>query len=366
MILSQPSDTRLRLTIGCSLALFMTGAMGAAPGAVIPQWQAEFGITHQMAWYFNLFFAGALAGTFLGSRIKLRHPWLPLALISEGVGLLTIAFTPQFAGVLFAALFLSLGIAVANFHSNALPSELYTKGRAVVLSRVNAVFGVGAVLSPLLMVWVPWRAGYVFLALVAFGAAALLWNAPQVQPQVADAQKKNKPNLLPLLLAAMVAYVAVEVVVSSFSGVYLRKLGYDKHLVGFLLSLYWVGLTLGRLLLANFVATKPLARVALLHAATLAVATLLFIPQAAWLFPLIGFLVGPTFPTFYNYAQSNIGFFALAYIFYFGSVGGTIVPAGFALIPKDYIAFGILIVVALMVSATYLLRRKSETQSPTV
>lgn len=366
MTLSRPFDQeRLRLTIGCSLALFMTGAIGAAPGAVIPQWQAEFDITKQVAWYFNLFFVGGLVGTFLNSRLKIRHPWLSLALVAEGIGLLVIALSPQFSGVLFAAILLSLGISTANFHSNSIPSELYTNNRAVVLSRVNAVFGVGAVLSPLIMVWLPWRSGYVILALVAFAAAVLLWTAPPVQSNKAEKQQDQR-HLLPLLLAAMVAYVAVEVVVSSFTGVYLRKLGYDKHLVGILLSLYWVGLTLGRLVLPSFLASNPLARLTQLHIATVVVVMVCFIPQAAWIFPIIGFLVGPTFPTFYTFAQSNIGYFALAYMFYFGAVGGTLVPAGFALVPKDYIAFGILIVVALMVSATHLLRRKSEAQSPVV
>lgn len=134
---------RSRLTWGSALGLFMTGAIGAAVGAAIPQWQAQFAVGPELAWYFNLFFVGALLGIFLGSRLRRRHPWLPLALLAEGLGLLCMALTPWMGGVFAAALLLGLGVAVVNFHCNALPLELYPRGQLTVLYRVNTAFGVG-------------------------------------------------------------------------------------------------------------------------------------------------------------------------------------------------------------------------------
>ncbi len=361
--MKQPAidSLRSRLTTGSALGLFMTGAIGAAVGAVIPQWQAEFGVSRELAWYFNLFFVGALLGIFLSSRMRHRHPWLSLALAAEGLGLLLVALTPQAGGVFLAALLLGLGVAVANFHCNALPLELYSRGQMALLNRINAAFGVGAVLSPLLMVWLPWRMGYAVLALVALVAALLLWSAPA--PPARSLPSKQRSRLLPYVLLAVVAYVAVELVVSSFSGLYLRHLGYDARLVGLLLSLYWVGLTLGRFFLADFIAERPLARLVGLHLGAALVALCYLLPPVAWLFPLVGFLVAPTFPTLYAFTERHIGYAGLAFLFYAAAVGGNLVPAAFALVPKESLAPGMLLVVGGMAGMTYLLRRNGEAQS---
>lgn len=357
---------RLRLIIGSALGLGLTGAIGAAIGAVIPQWQTEFGVSRELAWYFNLFFVGALLGIFFGSRIRIRHPWLPLALVAEGVAMLIMALTPHPSGIFLAALFLGWGVAIANFHCNALPLELYPKGQMAMLNRINAAFGVGAVLAPLLMLWLPWRLGYGVLAAVALLAAVLLWKAPAPQRQLAVRETKRRPDLLPLVLAATVAYVAVELVISSFSGLYLRHLGYDSRWVGVLLSLYWVGLTLGRLLLADFIAARPLVRLAGLHLGAVVVVLCYFVPSLAWLFPLIGFLIAPTFPTLYAFVQRDIGYYGLAYLFYAAAVGANLFPAAFALIPPDALAPSMLGVVVTMALTTFLLRSKPEAESPII
>mgnify|MGYP005840297043 CR=1 FL=1 len=358
------SSERLRLTWGSALGLFMTGAISAAVGAAIPQWQAEFGVGPELAWYFNLFFVGALLGIFLSSRMRVRHPWLSLALAAEGLGLLLVAIAPQVGGVFLAALALGLGVAVANFHCNALPLELYPKGQLAVLYRINTAFGVGAVLAPLLMVGLGWRMGYAVLALVALVAAGLLWKAPAARARPQAEGARTPAGLLPFVLLAAVSYVAVELVISSFSGLYLRHLGYDPRWVGVLLSLYWVSLTLGRWLLADFVAANPLARLVGLHLAALLVALCYFVPSLAWVFPLVGFWVAPTFPTLYAFTERYLGYGGLAFLFYAAAVGSNLVPAGFALLPKAALAPGMLLVVGWMAGMTYLLWRKSEAEGP--
>lgn len=105
-------------------------------------------------------------------------------------------------GVFGAALLLGLGVAVANFHCNAL-LQLY-KGQLAVLYRVNTAFGVGAVLAPLLVVGL----GYGVLALVALAAAGLLWKAPAARARPWAEEARNPSGLLPYALLAMVSYVA--------------------------------------------------------------------------------------------------------------------------------------------------------------
>ena len=61
----------------------LSGIIAASAGAAIPLWRAEFGGDLQISWYFNLLFVGGLLGTFVGSRIRLRQPWLPLFIALE-------------------------------------------------------------------------------------------------------------------------------------------------------------------------------------------------------------------------------------------------------------------------------------------
>ncbi|RDI95294.1 MFS transporter [Meiothermus sp. QL-1] len=341
----------------------MTGAIGASPGAAIPRWQDEFSIQSEIAWYFNLLFLGALLGIYLGSRLRRRHPWLPLALLTEGLALGLIALAPGAWGLYGAAFFLGLGVAVVNFHCNALPVELFPNRPMVVLGRVNAAFGLGAVLAPLLLLWLPWRLGYGLLALVALVTAFLLRQAPPPQNEKASSAGP-RPRLLPYILLAVVAYVAVELVLSSYSSLYLLRLGYPDWLVGLLLSLFWVAFTLGRFGLAAFVARQPLERLFWLHLLALGAVFCYFIPPLAWLFPLLGFLVAPTFPTLYGFARVFVGYRAAAYLFYAGAVGGNLVPAAFATLPQEALAWGLLGVVSTMALSTHLLRRNGEAKSP--
>lgn len=356
---------RLRFTLGSGLALLVSGIIGAAPGGAIPQWGTEFGVSREIAGYFNLLFVGGLLGTFLGSRMRHRHPWLSLALIAEGAGLLLVALTPQFKGILAAAPFLGLGLMVCNFHSNTLPAELYPEGRLTVLNRINAMFGVGSVLAPLLVTLLPWRVGYALFALLALITAGLLWQAPPPQLETHSNRPQAHPTLLPLILLTLVAYVALEVVLATFSGIYLRHLGYDPRLVGVLLSLHWIAFSLGRVTLSGFIAQRTLSRLGVLLALTLGVIGVYFVPGLAFLFPLAGFLISPTFPTLYGFTHQRVGYFALAYVFYFSSVGANLIPAAFALLPVSAIPLGILGIMLLLILLIQLLRRQSEaTQRP--
>jgi fucose permease len=340
----------------------MTGATGAAVGAVLPQWQQAFGVRGELSWYFNLLFAGAILGILLSSRMRRRHPWLSLALLGEGVGLGVFALTPEVWGIFGGAFLLGIGVAIANFHCNALPLDLYRTGQAVVLNRISAAFGVGAVLAPLLMVWLPWRLAYGLLAGVAVAAAALLWKAPP--PPAPTPQSGSLQGLLPYVLGATVTYVAAELVVSSFSGLYLRHLNYEPRLVGVLLSLFWVAFTLGRLGLAALMAERPLVRLLGLHLLALGTVACYLVPPLAWAFPLLGFLLAPTFPTLYSFAREAIGPHTATHLFYAGAVGANLIPAAFAWMPPGALGWGMLGVMAWMALATHLLRSQHEAASP--
>jgi len=349
--------SRVRLTAGSALGLFMTGMIGAAPGGVLPQWQSDLGIGNAVSYYFTLFFVAGLMGTLAASHSRVRHPWLSLGLVSEAAGMLLIATAPGLLSILLAAIFLSLGVATINYHANSLPGELYAEGSIVIINRVNAAFGVGAVVSPLLVVLLPWRWAFVWFAVMALIGAAMLWQAPPPQRQREVREARERAHLLPLTLLAVVAYVAVEVVTATFSGVYLRYLGYDQRFVGILLSVHWGMFALGRMFLAPLVAANALLRIAFLAGGAVVAALFYWVPTLAWLFPLVGFLISPIFPSYYSFTQNQIGYFALAYLFYAGAAGGTLIPALFARLEVSLIPLGILLATLVLAGLSLMLVR---------
>ncbi|MDX2007050.1 MAG: MFS transporter [Meiothermus sp.] len=348
-----------RLTLGTAFALMMSGIVGASVGAALPFWRADFGIEGEISWYFNLVFVGGLLGTLVGSRMRVRQPWLPLSVGLQVVGFLLIALAPQFTVVLAGGLLAGFAVMVVNVNANAVALEL-NAGNLTVLSRVNAAFGLGAVVAPLLVVGLPWRTAYLLFALLALVTVALLWGSPRAQTQEAPPARGMGFRLLTFLLLAVLAYVSVEIIVSSFTGVYLQTLGYSVGTLGVLLSLYWVGLTVGRLVLGPFIAPDPLRRLLILHVSAVAVGLCYFSSATVWLFPLLGFLVAPTFPTLYTFTRNQIGPFAIPYIFYMGTTGSNLIPAGFARIPDPLIGWGVVGALVFMAAGLGLLIWRAE------
>lgn len=313
--------------------------IGAIPGASLPQWSREFELGTQLSWYFNLFLLGIVIGIAFTSRLKVRHPWLSLQVGLIAVGLLIAALWPGFDGVLLAAALLGFGVGGINLHANALPGELYPENRLLVLSRVNTAFGLGAVIAPLLAVVLPWRSVFLLLALVVLAAAITMWKAPPPERQPLE-QHHTQVRGLWRVLFTVVLYVGFEVCLATFAPRYMQEVGFSAAVIGVLLALYWGSLSLGRLALSNFIAQHTLWRVNALLIAAALLCILFFAPAALWLFPLAGFLLGPTFPTFFTLVRGRFGYKALEYLFYAGSVGGTIVPALFALIGSTFIPIG--------------------------
>ena len=322
----------MRFTLGSFLGLFMVGAIVATPGAVLPQWTAEFGVQREVGLFFNLLLAGLVAGIALASRLPGRHPLMPLALGLTAGGFILAAQAREFTWVLAAAPALGFGNGVANVHGNSLVGELFKHRRVLALNLVNAAFGLGAMSAPFLAVLLPWRTVFAVLATLALAGTALVWNAPRVadRPQPA---RRGWPRGAGALLLAVLVYTGLEGALATWSGAYLAHLGREAALAGTLLSLYWGGLTLGRVLLAPFVARAPLRALGFLMGASMLVLALTLAPPLAVLFPLAGVFYGPLFGTVFALVQERFGHRLVGPMFYAGALGSTLIPAAFRLAP---------------------------------
>ncbi|AFV75258.1 fucose permease [Thermus oshimai JL-2] len=334
----------VRFFAGAFLALFLVGVIVALPGAALPHWRAAYGVGEEVSGFFLALLAGLLLGVRL-ARGERRHPLLPGALLLVALAFFGLALAPSFPVVVGLAFFLGLGEGVMNVHGNSLVGELDPKRRVELLNRVNVGFGLGAVATPLLLTYLPYPLALALAGFLALGAGLLLWGAPQV----AGRRAEGGGRVLPFLLLVGL-YTGLEGALAAWNRVWLEHLGRPTALGGVLLGLYWLGLSLGRLLLARRVAEAPLQA---LRRLLLLVALLLglnLLPPGAYLFPLVGFFLGPFFSTLFAVVQARFGHQALGGLFYAGALGSTLVPALFAFLPPFGIPLGFLALVLTLLS----------------
>ncbi|GGM95790.1 transporter [Thermus composti] len=326
----------MRFFWGSFLAIFLVGVIVALPGAALPLWRARYGVGGEVSFFYTALLLGLLLGVRLGQGEK-RHPLFPLALGLVGLAFLGLALAPTYAWVVPLAFLLGLGEGMVNVHGNSLVGELYPERRVELLNRVNVAFGLGAVFTPLALTFLPYPLLLVLAGGLAWAAAFLVWKAPKV----AQTPRERRGALWPFLLLVGL-YTGLEGALATWNRVWLEALGHATALGGLLLSLYWLFLALGRLLLARRVAKDPLRALQRLLLGVMGLLLLNLHPKAALLFPLAGFLLGPLFSTLFALVQARFGHRALGGLMYAGAAGSTLIPGLFALLPVSGIPWGLL------------------------
>ena len=336
-----PRQVRRAVLVSYAAFVFV-GVSAGTSGVLLPSQMTSYGVDR--ATIGILFFAssagyflggmstGALVGR-LGGRGALAANALAFALAD-----LYMASRPPFAAFLAAQL-------VAGYAAGVLESGLNVyltaqPGATTLLNRLHAFFGVGALIGPPLAAWIlgfaSWATVYLVLALAsALLAAAFLLAFPRHEPEPGPEPEPGArrpapvapaavpPAVAPaaarpgsttgaalrdrgvLLGSAMLAvYVGVELSVGNWGFSYLvQARGLPEALAGYTVSGYWLGLTLGRFLISPLAARLGATTSGMMYACLTgitAAATL------AWLLPaapacvalgLLGFFLGPVFPT---------------------------------------------------------------------
>ncbi|MFC4638609.1 MFS transporter [Deinococcus hohokamensis] len=322
----------LRVLAVGAVAFFTLGLIQAMYGATLPMFQARFGVeTGVVGVIASAHFLGsALAPPLTGAalaRLSVRRV-VVACLVVLALGVSGVALAPAWGVAVGAAFVGGLGLGGVSACLNAVYAAL---GQRPV-NLVNAVFGVGSMVSPLLVAALGARGlAWPFLTVALCAAltllAARLWGVPGLPSRPPAASDAAAVRGLPLLFAALIGvYVSLEAGYGAWTVRYLAGLGRaDAALV---LSGFWGALTLGRVLTGTWGARVPPERLVLGGAALVTGCSLAALLPA--LAPvacvLAGLALGPAFGSLLAWATRLMPARQIPFLLMAGSAGGVVSP----------------------------------------
>jgi fucose permease len=298
--------------LGC-LGFVLIGWSGLLVPSLIRLVEHDFVKTDaDIGLFYFLYAVGYATGSFGGGLLTERlgrRTVLGMALAIHAVGFAVLGVAPMWGLFLLAAFPAGLGGGAIDGGVNGLFLDLYSTNRGRALSGLHLFFGVGALLEPAIVgqvveAGVAWQAIVVGTAVVMLPLALLyaLTDMPTGHHELAETASRVRVGFaLPLVALAIGigCYVAGEVGVSNWLVRFLEAA--PQSLATGALSLFWLGLTLGRLTSAVLGDRFDHLRLAVLAAAVSAAALLgaVAAPSLAVsiaLFGVVGFAYGPIYP----------------------------------------------------------------------
>jgi fucose permease len=344
----------LRWAVGLAFVAFiLIGASDGAFGVLLPSLRTHYGV--DKATIGLLFLAGAagyLAAAFnsgpLAGRLGYRR-FLMVGAASLLLGATTYSLMPPFGVVLLASLLIGFGAGSIDAGLNAYIAAL--PDNTAKLNYLHAFYGAGAWLGPvvasgLLAAQLGWN--NVYLVWMALSLAVLIGFGLAFEGRRAAPRKATERGGRGLLMTALKLrvvwlgalflffYVGAEVSLGSWSYSFLTE---ERHgatlLSGWAVSGYWLGLTLGRVTLANLarrVGNKRLIE-GCLAGVLLGVLLIWLAPfnaVSAFGLGLTGFSLGPIFPTtialMSELVEASVLPSAIGFLASLGSMGAAFFP----------------------------------------
>jgi fucose permease len=292
-------------------AFALIGWTGLLVPSLIRQVEADFGQSDAGVGVFYLVFSlayvvGSVVGGGLTERFG-RRAVLVGALVAQGVGLLG-QVAPSWPIFLLAGVPRGLGSGAIDGGVQGLFLDAFRDRPSRAMNVLHLFFSVGSLAAPvgvatLVDRGIAWQAvvggsGVVSLAL----ALPFAFLAMPSGRHENEGRRTGLPLNLPLVVlgATIAAYVAAEVGVSSWLVRFLAAA--PLAVATSALSLYWAGLTVGRLVAARFGdRLDPIhlgvGALALSGIATVAAVAAPSVEASIMLFTLVGFASGPIYPT---------------------------------------------------------------------
>ena len=350
-------------------AFISLGLPDSLLGVAWPVAQKEFGASLGDAGIISMVISvGTVISSLFSSKLLKRFgvgKVTAVSVLMTALALLGFSFVPAFVFMILLAIPLGLGAGAVDSGLNEYGAEHYESRH---MSWLHCFWGVGAMAGPLIMsqymsLGVDWRMGYLTVAIIQFVLVAVLIATLPLWNKVAEktSQKKQEADLDPpiasgkggflgplkikgakVALISFFLYCGVEMTLGLWGSSFLiTEKGIDAAAAAQWVSLYWGGLTAGRLV-SGFLAIRfnnqQMIRIGELTVLLGVVCLLLPLPQFVCLigFILVGAGCAPIYPCMLHEtpvrfgkedAQSMMGFqMAVCY------TGSTLLPPFFGLV----------------------------------
>lgn len=336
-----------KITAGYFIAFISLGLTVASLGPTLPglaaQTEAQIG---QISFLFTARSLGFLLGAFAVGRLYDRlpgHILLAAALLLLGIFLFIMPLAPVL-WLLTAVIFL-LGAAESGVDVGTNTLIVWLHGRAVgpFMNGLHFFFGVGALLSPLIIAQAILRTGgiqwaYWILAILMIPPAVYLVRLPSPQPKTRPEQTTSLQAdrfLIIMIAFFFFLYAGAEIAFGGWIFSYAVAVNLaDEVTAAYLTSSFWAAFTLGRLIsipLAARFRARIIMTVDLLGALASVTAILLWphSETALWLGTIgVGFFFAAIFPTTLVLAERHLHVQGktTSYFFMGASVGGMTIP----------------------------------------
>ena len=310
-----PASPRVSSPVALAAAgvvgFLVLGALASVLGPTLPRLRAEHGLGPAAAsWLPAAFSAGSALGVGLAGSLRGRWALAPLltgGAVVLGVGCAAVPLAPGGGVVAGALLLAGVGFGVVDLLLNLTLARSFGAGSGAVLMAVSAAFGVSAVLTPVFVGSTPEDLGAPFGA-CAVGATVLavlavlavrLRTAGRPAASGGPTVSGRHTAAVVLLAAVLLGYVAVEGGVAGWETTHLlATTDLTDGQAARAVALFWLGLTVGRLLAAPLALRHHPSRLVIgsLAGACTALALASYAPLAVAAYALAGLCLAPVFP----------------------------------------------------------------------
>ena len=280
MSLTEPSrPPRGPVAALCCAALFLYALYLGALGVLLPAVGLSFRLGPETQGRlfpadFGGFIVGVLLCGWLSDRLGRRSVLLG-GVAAYALGLILFSRAGTFPLALLATALVGAGSGAMEIVASALAADLFPERRAFLLNALQVAFGAGAALGPalahgLLSAGTDWHA--LPLALAAVNVVLLAALAVLPVEDVRQGEEALDWGALrsvlrqPVFVALCVCqalYVGAEVGFASWMPTYFGRLPGRAAWAGVVVSVFWVGMTAGRLAVGWLVTRMPLLRLTL-------------------------------------------------------------------------------------------------------
>jgi MFS transporter, FHS family, glucose/mannose:H+ symporter len=287
------------------LAFFLIGAVQAFYGPAQFALRDRFAIdANTVSFIVSAHFLGSMTGILSLAPLERILGWRKVLFIGSSlliIGCLSVAFAPVWELALLGAVIIGLGFGSLDLAFNTIFSTGFGKNSTAMTNILNALFGVGAIVGPVLISAFPndSRTPFLIAAVATLTLMPLLIGLRASKLELPKTQFVSS-GLFILFVLMFFVYVGVEVSAANLEPRHLKEsLGLSQESAAQWNALYWGGITASRILIVPIALRfKP----AIIVNGSVAIAVLglalTHIPSIApYAYILAGLGFGPIFPT---------------------------------------------------------------------